>query len=476
MKKANIHFLLIAVLLLVLIAGLIACGQSAPAPAATAAPTETPEPTPESVSRAPGEEYDVDFWFMIGNTDVRQLTVYTYNGVDYYHYTDAIVNGVVAQPLLIDIELVGNGTTGKMMPAKVCHATRAMDADNGDAGIVIAIDEDAFGAGVHAFSIAGASNCRAFSYADGQLTMDGTVWNIDEYTNILIGTKFVMTPGFDYFAENGELPETGYGAVFPRFDDPGTAMFVAVNTYSNFDAPRQAAAPQLPPVPEGLDMSFTLTPEHIDTTQVLNLGFWLYTPVDAADDMPMILYLHGGGIKGNDLEVFYDKCTIAGYLAEGRVHVPAYVVIPQLPGNQETWADISDALKELVEYMIDSYHVNPDRVGMIGHSMGGIGTFDMASRYPELFCAVAPMSGIMDNTEANLQALENMPVWCFVGSADTMVTPARSVPFMTALMERNPDAQLTTIEGAGHGEVFMHAITLDEYGIWDWLLSYSKGA
>ena len=456
---------------------LTACsGEETPA-----APTQTPagavEETPAVSAHAPGEEYDVSFWFMIGNTDVRNLTVYTYGDISYYKYTDTIVNGVVAQPLLIETGLVGNGTIGNMMPAKVCRAARSIDADNGDTGIVVAVDEDAFGAGVRALNIAGASNYRAYTYVDSKLTQGDAVWNITEETNILIGTKFILTPDFDLYAENGELPAAGYCAVFPRFDDPSTALFVAVNTYSNFNAPQQgpSSAQTLPPVPDGLDMSFELTAKHIDTQQIKGLGFWLYTPVDAGEGMPMILYLHGGGIKGNDLEAFYDKSTIAGYLAEGRVHVPAYVVIPQLPGNQETWADIGEALKELVEYMIDTYHVDADRVSMTGHSMGGIGTFDLAVRYPELFCSVAPMSGIMDNTAENLRALENIPVWCFVGSADNMVKPARSVPFMTALMERNPEARLTTIEGAGHGEVFTHAVTLDEYGVWDWLLSYSKG-
>ena len=161
-----------------------------------------------------------------------------------------------------------------------------LDGDNGDTGIVVAVDEDAFGVGVRALNIAGATNYRAYTYADSKLTQGDAVWNITEETNILI---------------------------------------------------------------------------------------------------------------------------------------------------------------------------------------------DLAVRYPELFCSVAPMSGIMDNTAENLRALENIPVWCFVGSADNMVKPARSVPFMTALMERNPEARLTTIEGAGHGEVFTHAVTLDEYGVWDWLLSYSKG-
>ena len=451
---------------------LTACGAGE----APAAPTEEPQATAEAAVHAPGEEYDVSFWFMIGNTDVRDLTVYTYGDIGYYKYTDAIVNGVVAQPLLIETGLVGNGTTGNMMPAKVCRATRSIDADNGDAGIVVAVDEDAFGVGVRALNIAGSTNYRAYAYAGGKLVQGDAVWNITEETNILIGTKFVLIPDFDLYAENGDLPATGYCAVLPRFDDPSTALFVAVNTYSNFSAQQGPSSAQtLPPVPDGLDMSFELTAEHIDTQQVKGLGFWLYTPVDAGEGMPMILYLHGGGIKGNDLEAFYDKSTIAGYLAEGRVHVPAYVVIPQLPGNQETWSDISGALKELVEYMIDTYHVDADRVSMTGHSMGGIGTFDLAAQYPELFCAIAPMSGIMDNTAENLRALENVPVWCFVGSADNMVKSARSVPFMMALMERNSEAKLTTIEGAGHGEVFMHAITLDEYGVWDWLLSYTKG-
>ena len=47
----------------------------------------------------------------------------------------------------------------------------------------------------------------------------------------------------------------------------------------------------------------SFTPQHFTLRNGRVIGYWLYTPAGAVENMPLILYLHGGSGKGDDLEL-----------------------------------------------------------------------------------------------------------------------------------------------------------------------------
>ena len=53
--------------------------------------------------------------------------------------------------------------------------------------------------------------------------------------------------------------------------------------------------------------------------------------------------------------------------------------------------------------------------------MGGTGTWNLAAEYPTLFAPVAPLSGSARLNADAIKKLDTLPVWAFVGSADTIV-------------------------------------------------------
>ena len=70
------------------------------------------------------------------------------------------------------------------------------------------------------------------------------------------------------------------------------------------------------------------------------------------------------------------------------------------------------------------YRIDADRVYLTGPSPGGAGTWYIAARYPELFAAIAPISGFTSNLtfiDANTDRLLDMQVWAFHGRVDTAV-------------------------------------------------------
>lgn len=166
--------------------------------------------------------------------------------------------------------------------------------------------------------------------------------------------------------------------------------------------------------------------------------------------MPLILYLHGGSGKGDDLELVTQADSLPQYLKNGQLAPEAYVLIPQLPAACRGWEDVQEALMQLVSAVQESCQTDPERVSLTGHSMGGTGVWQLALRYPDSFCAIAPLSGSVQASAENVSKLRSLPVWAVVGSEDAVVDPSLSLQMVEALSEQNAQAYITVIEGADH--------------------------
>lgn len=212
----------------------------------------------------------------------------------------------------------------------------------------------------------------------------------------------------------------------------------------------------------------SLTKQAFTADDGFTLSYWLYTPKNAGEDMPLIVYLHGGSGKGDNLDALMEGDGFPKYLKEGKFgDIPAYVAMPQAPSSCKGWADIKGSVRDLVKHCIAEYGVNGGNVGLTGHSMGGTGTWSLALAFPGLFSRAAPMSGSVRLNDGNIRQLEDMPVWAFVGSADTVVSPDSSLQFVEKLREINPSAKITVLEGADH---FAVPGAYLEYDVIGWLI------
>ncbi len=202
------------------------------------------------------------------------------------------------------------------------------------------------------------------------------------------------------------------------------------------------------------DTAATFEKRVIKTSELSAFKFWLYTPENAKSGLPLIVYLHGGSGKGDDLEQITAVDGFPKYLKDGNFsELNAYVVIPQLSADKRGWSDIKSSIKELVLYMQQKYGTDVSETSLTGHSMGGTGTWDIALAFPTLFSRIAPMSGSIKLTDTNIKKLANIQIRAFVGSADTIVSPSSSIDFISALSKINKNAQITVFDGAGHFDI-----------------------
>lgn len=201
------------------------------------------------------------------------------------------------------------------------------------------------------------------------------------------------------------------------------------------------------------------------------LKYWLYTPANATADMPLIVYLHGIGGRGSNLDLVLDD-AFPTLLRDGKLgEVPAYVVMPQLPAKK-SWVNIKDSVRELITHAHNTYKINPNKVSLTGFSLGGRGAYEVALAEPQLFSCVVPVSGRVTTNTTNVNKLKNMPVWAFVGTADDSVDPQLSIDFIAALEKVNTATRITCFEGAQHLQVPPRCYT--ETDVLSWMIAQSR--
>jgi pimeloyl-ACP methyl ester carboxylesterase len=80
----------------------------------------------------------------------------------------------------------------------------------------------------------------------------------------------------------------------------------------------------------------------------------------------------------------------------------------------EMWADVAR-----------QYRLNPDLADVTGYSMGGGGTYRLASRWPDLWARAFPIVG-PPTSAASFTSLRNIPVMAWYGQNDELVGPEMS--------------------------------------------------
>ena len=208
-------------------------------------------------------------------------------------------------------------------------------------------------------------------------------------------------------------------------------------------------------------------------TRDVNLGYLLYLPdgyEDSEEKWPLILFLHGSGERGSDIEAVKAN-GIAKNLDAG-TNLPFIVVSPQCPRNT-SWQDslMVEALNSLLDDVIARYRVDEERVYLTGLSMGGHGTWALAGEYPDRFAAIAPVCGAGEADYA--PALRRLPIWVFHGALDDVVDPGESEYMVDALKKCDGNVEFTLYPDANHNS---WTVTYNNPELYEWFLSHTRPA
>jgi predicted esterase len=177
--------------------------------------------------------------------------------------------------------------------------------------------------------------------------------------------------------------------------------------------------------------------------------YTVYVPegYDGSKAYPVVLFLHGAGERGED-GIVPAQVGLGPAIFNRPGGIPALVVFPQA---RRTWSagspDSNAALKALDDVM-GSYKSDPKRVILTGLSMGGHGSWDLATAIPDRFAAVVPICGPGELEAAD--RLKALPIWTFCGDADRDETVLNLRGMVEALRREGAQARLTEYRGVGH--------------------------
>jgi len=204
----------------------------------------------------------------------------------------------------------------------------------------------------------------------------------------------------------------------------------------------------------------------------IKLNYALYTPNiyrKTESELPLVLYLHGVGERGTDLKKL-ELNGIPELISKGK-DFPFLTLAPQCP-DFGWWSrsEYVEALASLTKEIISSHRVDKKKVYVTGLSMGGYGTLALAKKYPQLFSAIIPICGGMDDHK-DIERLGDMPIWLFHGDKDNTHPVERSTAIYDLLKPNNKKIKLTIYEGVGHNS-WDETYANDE--VYEWLLSHKK--
>jgi len=207
---------------------------------------------------------------------------------------------------------------------------------------------------------------------------------------------------------------------------------------------------------------------------------------------PIILFLHGYGERGSD-GLLQTDVGLPHAIRHDRSRFPAIVVIPQcLMGHWWTQHEMEEMALAMLAHATKDFKGDPKHTYLTGLSMGGFGTWDIASRYPGKFAAAVPICGGIilsgnllkdfpdlakdaypDDPKSYAQVAQKIgktPIWIFHGAADEVVPVENSRKMNEALKAAGGDVHYTEYPGVGHNSWDK---AYAEPDIMPWLLSKS---
>lgn len=200
-------------------------------------------------------------------------------------------------------------------------------------------------------------------------------------------------------------------------------------------------------------------------------SFLLYLPkdYDAQERWPLLLFLHGAGERGNDLELVKMHGP-PRLLKEGK-EFPFLVVSPQCPetGDWKVNHWRPETLLALLDQIVARYKVDSDRVYVTGLSMGGFGVWALAAQAPERLAAIVPICGGGDPAWA--ARLARLPIWAFHGAQDSVVPLAGSQRMIDAVRSQGGEVKFTIYPGVDHDS---WTETYANPKLYEWLLQQRR--
>ncbi len=190
-----------------------------------------------------------------------------------------------------------------------------------------------------------------------------------------------------------------------------------------------------------------------DANEIMPYRIFVPAAYTASRAFPLIVALHGlGGTEDSMFGQAYkvsEQAAQHGYIAVAPL---GYRVDGGYGRGDSRRAQLSEKdVMEVLAIVRKQYNIDNTRIYLMGHSLGGGGTWELGAKYANIWAAIAPISG-----PANLPAVDRLrhtPVLAVHGDADTVVLVDASRSMVAALKKLDGEVKYIEVSGGSHGSV-----------------------
>lgn len=198
------------------------------------------------------------------------------------------------------------------------------------------------------------------------------------------------------------------------------------------------------------------------------ISYILDYPENAKGKVPLMVFLHGSGERGNDLEKVkaHSPFTYKNLIKE-----PVAILAPQCPEN--VWWD-TEAVYFLIKDIQQKYKIDESRIVLTGLSMGGWGSLKLAMEHPEVFSSVVAVCPPVDRLmKVRAEQYRDLPMKLFHGGNDDIVSPMNSIEIYQAIKQVNKNIELTIFPDDNHNS---WDSTYSDPALYEWMLAQRKNS
>ncbi|MGH9176449.1 MAG: alpha/beta hydrolase-fold protein, partial [Vicinamibacterales bacterium] len=193
--------------------------------------------------------------------------------------------------------------------------------------------------------------------------------------------------------------------------------------------------------------------------EIMPYRVYVPTGYDGTRAYPLIVALHGLGASEDSFMDGYSKSVPT--LAEQR----GYIVVAPLgfrvdgfygfslstdasPADRRRVELSEQDVMEVLQRARTDYKIDDSRIYLMGHSMGAIGTWAIAAKYPAVWAALAPFSGL--GSPESIEKFRHIPQIVVHGDADPTVNVSGSRNMVEAMKKLGVDHLYIEVPGGNH--------------------------
>ena len=160
---------------------------------------------------------------------------------------------------------------------------------------------------------------------------------------------------------------------------------------------------------------------------------------------PVLILLHGWGPLA-DRKI--EGCVNNGFFPITNTvnKYPFIVLSPLCP--KDMWFDSFETLERFVKYAFTADFTDSERLYIMGASMGGYATWQLAMSLPELLAAIVPICG--GGMYWHAYSLASLPIWAHHGAKDQTIFVEESEKMVDAVNRSGGNAKLTVYPDVEH--------------------------